>query len=71
MSITTIKLHETTKTELDYFREEKDSYDEVIQKLISKAREKSIKGELTEGYKSLGKDDIEILKEWEGTSEEW
>ncbi|MBS3052696.1 MAG: hypothetical protein J4428_04990 [Candidatus Aenigmarchaeota archaeon] len=35
MNETTVKLHKTTKTELDKFREYKnESYDEVIQKVI-------------------------------------
>ena len=39
MSITTIKIHEDTKSELDRFREYRnESYDEVIKKVIFVAR---------------------------------
>ena len=35
MAVTTIKIHEDTKTQLDKFREYKnESYDEVIRKMI-------------------------------------
>ncbi len=35
MSITTIKIHDDTKSQLDHFREYKnESYDEVIKKVI-------------------------------------
>lgn len=35
MSVTTVKIHETTKHQIDLFREYKnESYDEVIQKIV-------------------------------------
>jgi hypothetical protein len=49
MSITTVKLHEDTKGQLDLFREYKnESYDEVIRKMIYIAKTCKKKPELSQ-----------------------
>jgi len=70
MHITTVKLHESTKSALSQLREKNDSYDDIISRLVSQSRHKVLKNELIEGYKRLGKEDIRVLKEWETASQE-
>jgi len=57
MGITTIKLHEETKDELDRFREYKnESYDEVIKKVVYIAKNWEKEPELSkEAIKSIEK----------------
>ncbi len=68
MSTTTVKIRESTKSALDEIKNERESYDEVIGKLLSLAKNRSLKEQLIEGYKARRKEDLEILKEWEGAS---
>ncbi len=70
MTITTIKLKESTKLDLKDFRAKSASYDEVIRKLISNIKSKNLKEELINGYKESAKSDLESLKEWENVSTE-
>lgn len=65
MEITTIKLRKGTKIALDRLKEEKESYDAVIARLTDKAGAKDLKKALAEGYKSLSKEELGILKDWE------
>lgn len=70
MEITTVKLHKETKIALDDLRSERESYDEVISKLISHHKNKNLHRELVHAYKSMGKQDLAILEEWENASRE-
>lgn len=70
MEITTVKLHKGTKSALDELRNKSESYDDLITKLIYIAKNKDLKKKLIEAYKSIGKKDLEILKEWEVASKE-
>ena len=70
MDVTTIKLHKNVKSALDKLREDNESYETVIVKLISKARNKGLTDELIAAYKSVGKEELMILKEWEAASQE-
>ena len=70
MNATTIKLHKRTKSALDELRSENESYESVISKLIMQARNKNLKNELIAAYKQLGKEELEILNEWEAASQE-
>ena len=70
MNVTTVKIQKSTKTELDSFRSEHESYDTTIKKLVSIARQRNMKGELIEAYKQMGEADLELLEEWEPASEE-
>src|SRR3989344_6745359 len=70
MTITTVKLHKNTKSELDTFREHNESYDQIIRNLIGSARDKSIKKKLEQGYRNRGEEDRTLLNEWEIASSE-
>ena len=70
MKVTTVKLYKTTKSALDELREEGESYDQVIGKLISQSAHKNLRERLIAGYKSMGKSDIKLLEEWEASSAE-
>ena len=70
MDVTTVKVHKSTKNALDEVRKERESYDDVIGKLIALAKNKNLEKDLIEAYKSLGKDDLEVLEDWESASTE-
>ncbi len=70
MEATTIKLHKTTKLLLDNFKQQADSYDTAVIKLISSARQKGLKKQLVEAYQNKNAEDILILNEWEPASYE-
>ena len=61
MEVTTVKLHKSTKSALDKLRVEKDSYDEVISKLIAQTENKNLKEELIQAYQSLGTEDLQLF----------
>ena len=65
--ITTIQIHEKVKIALDRLKEDKESYEEVILKLMEKAEiEKRKKKELLiEGYKEMAEESLKITKEFE------
>ncbi|HLC58694.1 MAG TPA: hypothetical protein VJI68_02440 [Candidatus Nanoarchaeia archaeon] len=71
MDITTIKLHKNTKSALDELRSENETYDNIINKLITKIKDKNLKKELIEAYKNMGKEDLRLLEEWETASNEF
>ena len=68
--ITTIKLEKNTKFELDHLKFKSETYNAIIKRLISKARNTNLKAELIEAYKGMGSRDTELLKEWETASSE-
>ncbi len=70
MDITTVKIKKRTKSALNQFREKSESYDNIINKLISKIKSKNLKNELIQGYKESAKDNIKLLEEWENASKE-
>ena len=70
MKVTTVKLYKTTKSALDELREEGESYDQIISKLISQSAHKNLKERLIAGYKNMDKSDIKLLEEWEASSAE-
>ena len=63
-AITTIKLEKSAKSELDRLKRESESYNVAIKRLISNATNPSLKSELIESYKSMGKKDLEFLRGW-------
>lgn len=69
-AITTIKLKKSTKSALDHVKDESESYDSAIKKLISHVKNASLKTELIEAYKNMGKDDLKLLEEWDSASNE-
>ncbi|MFQ5621466.1 MAG: hypothetical protein ACE5FT_06505 [Candidatus Nanoarchaeia archaeon] len=68
--VTTVKLQEQTKMALDEYKEDTDSYDVVIQKLLLEVRSKDLRKRLVEGYKDMGSDDLALLEEWDVASKE-
>ncbi len=70
MEVTTVKIRDSTKMALDGMKKDRESYDEVIERLIAQIKNKSPKKELIEGYKSMGKEDLELLEEWDSISAE-
>jgi poly(A) polymerase Pap1 len=71
MDTTTVKIHMSTKEDLDELRQNYETYDDIINKLISEVKKKNLVKELIEGYKSNAKRDKRIVEEWEHTSEDW
>ncbi len=70
MQATTVKLQKSTKYALDELRGERETYDELIRKLLAQAKNKALKGKLEAAYKSLGGGDLKELQEWESASAE-
>ncbi len=66
--ITTVKLSVRTKMALNGLKSERETYDQVISKLAAQAKEKTLKSDLVEAYKRLGKEELKILEEWEAAS---
>ncbi len=67
--ITTIQLNENVKNSLNKLKaSEKQTYEEVILKLINLAEEQKRKQEelLIEGCKEMAEDSLRIAREWEG-----
>ena len=69
-AITTIKLKRSTKSAIDGIKDESESYDSAIKKLISHARNINLRGELTDAYKNMGRADLKLLDEWDSASQE-
>ena len=69
-AITTIKLEKSTKSELEQLKLKSESYNAAIKRLISNARNSSMKSELIEAYKSMDYKNLELLEEWEQASNE-
>lgn len=71
MSTTTVKLHFSTKHALDDFRGNEETYDEIIQKLISEVRSRSLVKELIAAYQCQAEEDKKIVNEWSSASPDW
>ena len=65
--ITTIQVHEKVKKALDKLKEEKESYEEVILKLMEKAETEKRKNKelLKEGCLAMAEENLKITKEFE------
>ncbi len=70
MQITTVKLHQKTKINLDKLKESKDSYDDIVNRLIIQNRRLHLKEELISAYKDINNSDLKLLEEWESASRE-
>ena len=70
--ITTIQLNENVKKELDGFRNNKETYEQIILSLIKQVEEQKRKQEelMIEGCKVMYNDMLEINKEWESVDAE-
>ncbi len=71
MEVTTVKVHQRTKMDMDSVKREKETYDDLIQRLLEKEKKKKLREALIEGYKSMGKEDLKELEEWEVASPDW
>ena len=69
-TITTIKLQKRTKYVLDNLKDNSESYDAAIRRIISSVKNKNLKADLIEAYKSMGKKDLGMLEEWDKASGE-
>ncbi len=71
--ITTIQIHEKVKNALDKLKEDKETYEEVILKLMEKVEIEKRKNKelLIEGYKEMAKDSLKINAEWSNADEDW
>lgn len=68
MTVTTVKIQTSTKAILDQFKEGTQSYDDVIKKIAQGQTTQDLKKRMVEGYKSIGKKDLALLREWEHAS---
>ena len=65
--VTTIQLSENVKMKLDKMKSEKETYEDVIVRFISKeeTEKEKIKKLLEEGYKEFAEESLKITKEFE------
>jgi hypothetical protein len=70
--VTTIQINENVKKELDKLKKNKETYEEIIVKMMSELdKQKRMNEELLiEGCKVMYNDMIEINKEWESVDAE-
>ena len=67
--VTSIQLNEDVKKALDRLKSNKETYEDIIVKMINQVDEQKRKQEelLIEGCKEMYDDMLKIAKEWEGT----
>ena len=65
--VTTIQLNENVKKALDRIKSDKETYEEVIVKLIDKADGYKMDELLKEEALEMAEESLKISKEWEGT----
>jgi len=65
--VTSIQLNESVKKELDRLKNEKETYEDVILKLMrfSEEQRRKQKELLIEGCKVMAEENLKIVKEWE------
>ena len=68
--VTTVKIHKNTKSSLDKIKASGESYDDVISRLVAVKLNEGLKKRLIEGYKNSKKRDLDVVKEWESSSNE-
>lgn len=71
--ITTIQIHKDVKKSLDKFKENKESYEEVILELMQafEKQKRQQKELLIEGYKEMAEESLKITKEFEAIEEDF
>ncbi len=67
--VTTIQLNENIKKRLEKMKNNKETYEDIIVKLIDEAENEKRKQKelLIEGCKEMAEDSLRITKEWEPT----
>ena len=70
--ITTIQIHRNVKDELNLFRKNSETYEEVIVRLLEseKSKRRMDKKLLIEGCKEMAEESLRITKEWESVDSE-
>ena len=69
MQTTTIKLYPKTKHALDEVRQEQETYDQVISRLVTQTKKKNLVKELIAAYQSKAEEDIKTAQEWDAASD--
>ena len=69
METTTIKVYPKTKHALDDIRQEQETYDQVISRLVAQTRKKNLVKELIAAYQSKAEEDIKTAREWDAVSD--
>ena len=66
-AITTIQIRENVKSQLDKLKENRESYEEIILKLMQNSEKCKREQEaiLIEGYKEMAEENLKITKEFE------
>jgi len=70
--ITTIQIHENVKNELDRLKERRQTYEEVILKIIKLVEQQKRKQKelLIEGCKEMAKENMKIMKDFSAVDKE-
>lgn len=65
--VTSIQIHEKVKKELDYLKQERESYEQVIERLIERfeKQKRTDKNLLIESCKVMAEESLKITKEFE------
>ncbi len=71
--LTTIQLHEDVKNELASLKQESETYEEVIKRLIEESdmRKRSNRELLIEGCKVMAEESLKICKEFDAIEPKW
>ncbi|MEK6809619.1 MAG: hypothetical protein AABY40_03020 [Nanoarchaeota archaeon] len=69
METTTIKVYLKTKHTLDDIKQEQETYDQVISRLVAQTRKKNLVKELIEAYQSKAGEDRKTAQEWDAASD--
>lgn len=71
--ITSIQVHEHVKQQLDQLKNGKESYEEVIQSLITQAemQKRTQKDLLIEGYREMAQESLKQVKGWASADLDW
>lgn len=63
--VTTIKLHDSTKQELDSLKGEHQSYDDLITAMVKQRRNADLAARLKEAYTSMSAEEQEDFIAWD------
>lgn len=69
MEATTIKVYSKTKHALDDVRQEQETYDQVISRLVAQTKKKNLVKDLIAAYQAKAKEDIKTAQEWDVVSD--
>ena len=71
--ITTIQIRENVKNQLDKLKKDKETYEEIILRMMAFVEECKRKDEqlLIEGYKEMAEESLKITKEFEAIEEDF